>query len=123
MSKTLYKNKRKGKLQGVCAGIADYLDTNVGTVRLLCLIGLFVLFPVFFFGYFFLAVILNDYSQSIPQTQQQSTQPSLQQKQHFHQQLALLKQDLELIEQHINPIESFVISEEFNLQRKLWELD
>jgi len=33
-TKRLYKNKREGKIAGVCAGIADYFDTDPTIIRL-----------------------------------------------------------------------------------------
>lgn len=48
--KKLYRNKQEGKIGGVCAGIADYLEVDVTMVRvifvvMLCLTG----FPFFFY--------------------------------------------------------------------------
>ena len=34
----LYKDPRRGKIMGVCAGIADYFDIKVGVVRFLTVI-------------------------------------------------------------------------------------
>lgn len=48
--KKLYRNTRDGKLWGVCAGIADYLEISIFTVRIvfLCLTFL-TFFPVLFY--------------------------------------------------------------------------
>ena len=47
-----YRNKRDGKVLGVCAGIADYTGVDVGLVRLMFLTSLFLsggsILPVYF---------------------------------------------------------------------------
>jgi phage shock protein C len=40
--KKLYRNKREGKIWGVCAGIADYLEVNVFAVRIAALAMVFM---------------------------------------------------------------------------------
>lgn len=37
----LYKNMRKAKLLGVCAGLADYFDTDRHMVRILTIVAAF----------------------------------------------------------------------------------
>jgi phage shock protein C len=56
--KKLYRNTEEGKVLGVCAGIADYLEVSVFTVRVvLVLLVLFTVFPAFF--YFGAALVLD----------------------------------------------------------------
>jgi phage shock protein C len=47
-----YRNKRDGKVMGVCAGIADYTGIDVGMVRMMFLFSLFMsgggILPVYF---------------------------------------------------------------------------
>lgn len=56
--KTLYRDKKRGKVGGVCAGMADYLDVKTWQVRLFALLGLLFVpsltLPVYFILYFFL---------------------------------------------------------------------
>ena len=40
----LYRDSENGLLLGVCAGVADYLDTNVILVRAVTVLALFFLF-------------------------------------------------------------------------------
>lgn len=47
--KSLYRNKQKGKIAGVCAGIAEYLGWELWLVRILALTGFLLLAPPFFF--------------------------------------------------------------------------
>ncbi|MDP4641073.1 MAG: PspC domain-containing protein [Pseudomonadales bacterium] len=55
-SKTLYRDKARGKVLGVCAGMADYLEVEIWQVRLFALLGLLfvgsVTLPVYFILYF-----------------------------------------------------------------------
>ncbi|MDB9868467.1 PspC domain-containing protein [Pseudomonadales bacterium] len=54
--KTLYRDKKRGKVFGVCAGLADYLDVKTWQVRLFALLGLLFVpsltLPVYFILYF-----------------------------------------------------------------------
>jgi phage shock protein C len=51
-----YRNKRDGKVMGVCAGIADYTGIDVNMVRLMFLFSLFMsggsILPVYFIAGF-----------------------------------------------------------------------
>lgn len=56
----LYRSKKKGKLLGVCAGVANYLEVSVFLVRLLTVVGFFMsgmLAGVIYVGAYF---ILDD---------------------------------------------------------------
>lgn len=48
----LYRDPSKGKIAGVCAGLAEYFGIELWLVRILTLTGFFLLAPPFFFvGY------------------------------------------------------------------------
>lgn len=51
-----YRNKRDGKVMGVCAGIADYTGIDVGMVRIMFVASLFMsggsIFPLYFIAGF-----------------------------------------------------------------------
>ena len=49
---SLRRDPSKGKIAGVCAGIAEYFGMEIWLVRILILTGFFLLAPPFFFvGY------------------------------------------------------------------------
>lgn len=49
---SLHRDPSKGKIAGVCAGIAEYFGMEIWLVRMLTLTGFFLLAPPFFFvGY------------------------------------------------------------------------
>lgn len=49
VKKSLYRTKQKGKIAGVCAGIAEYLGWEIWLVRILALTGFILIAPPFFF--------------------------------------------------------------------------
>ncbi|HWK52967.1 MAG TPA: PspC domain-containing protein [Hyphomicrobiales bacterium] len=56
--KKLYRNTRDGRVLGVCAGVADYLEVSVFAVRMIfLLLVLFTVFPVLF--YFGAALVID----------------------------------------------------------------
>lgn len=61
--KKLYKNKSAGKLEGVCAGFAEYFNADVTLIRLLWAIMALVSFGLGVLGYIVCAIIMPDKSQ------------------------------------------------------------
>lgn len=61
MEKRLYKNKACGKICGVCAGIAEYLNVDVTIIRLIWVILVFIL-GTGILAYFVCALIMPDKS-------------------------------------------------------------
>ncbi len=56
----LYRDPTRGKIAGVCAGLADYFGVRVGGVRLaLVLLSIFGFFGPVLVGYLVLAVLLQ----------------------------------------------------------------
>ena len=49
--KPIYKNTRKRKIAGVCAGLADYLEISPFSVRLFTLLSLILFGPFTFWAY------------------------------------------------------------------------
>src|SRR5690606_16050441 len=64
----LYKNKKRGKIQGVCTGVADYLQINPLIVRVLLLGSLFF-GPLGILLYICAAVVMEDGSTQAPVNQ------------------------------------------------------
>jgi|TARA_B100001094_G_scaffold319245_1_gene363804 phage shock protein PspC (stress-responsive transcriptional regulator) len=54
----LFKNKEKGMIFGVCAGISENIGIDVRIIRLLMVLGVFASFSVLFWVYLFLGIIL-----------------------------------------------------------------
>lgn len=54
----LYRNRRKGMVFGVCAGLAEYFGVDVSIVRVLVVIGAIIFTPMFVVAYLLLGVLL-----------------------------------------------------------------
>lgn len=57
--KPIYRNERKKRIAGVCAGIADYLEVSTFTVRVVTLLSLFVFGPFTFWAYLICWVVFD----------------------------------------------------------------
>jgi len=57
MSK-LFKNKNKGMIFGVCAGLSDFTGIDISIVRLLTVFGAIATGSVIFWVYLLLAILL-----------------------------------------------------------------
>ncbi len=101
----MYKDEVNGIFFGVCAGLADYFSLNVVLVRLVFMVP----FPPAWIIYFMLALVLPPkptHAQLVP---------------NFNETLVAVRKQLHHIEQDILCIEAYVISDEFELRRKLWD--
>lgn len=56
----LYRNRRKGVIGGVCAGLADHLDIDVTLVRFMAVVALFLTLQVAFIVYWVAYFVLHD---------------------------------------------------------------
>lgn len=72
----LYRNPHKGKIAGVCAGLADYFGWETWLVRILVVSGVLFGMPFLILGYVAAWFILD----KNPETQQSSTQKKYQRK-------------------------------------------
>ena len=53
----LYRDKERGAICGVCAGVADYFGFDLTVVRILTCVGA-LFFPIIFFVYFAMCLLL-----------------------------------------------------------------
>ena len=58
--KKLYKNKKEGKILGVCAGIAEYFDCDPTIVRLITVMLAFSTYSIGFWIYIIAAFVIPD---------------------------------------------------------------
>jgi len=58
--KKLYRNRKKGVIGGICAGLADYFDVDVMLVRIIAITCLFFTLQVAFIAYWVAYFVLND---------------------------------------------------------------
>jgi len=116
----LYRNSQKGKLFGVCAGWAEFLQQDVGVVRTLTII--FALFPITafitVFSYIVMAMMLDDKPMPVVvETKKVDV------NQNPTEALDEIEEMLETLETKIMNVEHYVTSESFEFQCKLWALN
>ncbi|WP_045858817.1 envelope stress response membrane protein PspC [Teredinibacter purpureus] len=56
----LYRNRKRGVVGGICAGLADYFDVDVVLVRIIAITCLFFTLQVAFIAYWVAYFVLND---------------------------------------------------------------
>lgn len=115
----LYRDTQQGKLFGVCAGWAAFLQQDVGVIRTLTVI--FTLFPftsvLTILSYLVMAWVLDDKPRPVVETvklNMNQTTPEL---------LDEIEQTLSRLETQITQLEHYVTSESFDFQCKLWTLN
>lgn len=56
----LYRDSQRGVVFGICAGLAEYFDLNVGMLRVLALVGLLMLSIPTLISYGIAALLMKD---------------------------------------------------------------
>lgn len=126
MNNTLYRDPVKGKIAGVCAGIAEYLGIEIWIVRIFAVTAFLIGFA-FFATIAYIAAILmldkkpkeidvqNNYEHNVKQKpwQQGRSAKDL---------LSHLELEIKELEQQVARIETHVISREFELNRQFNQL-
>ncbi|AXF75899.1 envelope stress response membrane protein PspC [Erwinia tracheiphila] len=113
--KKLYRIPVRGKLKGVCAGIADYLDIPVQLLRVIVVLSMF--FGLFMFTlivYFVLAFVLDEQPEEV--VARHGSEPSV------HQRLEQLSRELQSGEHSLRNMERYVTSETFSVRRRFRQL-
>lgn len=110
----LWRIPEKGKIKGVCAGIADYFDVPVKLVRLITILAFFLGFAFFVIvGYVALTFILDPMPAD---TQQQKNNPSTREL------LNAMDRELAAGEQRLRAMERYVTSDSYTLRSNFRQL-
>jgi len=135
----LYRDKARGKICGVCAGVADYLDIDTWQVRLVAVLGLIfvpsVAVTVYFIAYFLMddkpyyrrvtdAYEETDYDDYTEAAVNENDEPSgrkaaRQPRMSNGEALRTAKEKFADLEERLRSMESHVTSSRFELQREL----
>ena len=121
MSRRLYLDKDRGKIAGVCAGIADYLDWDVNIVRIIWVVATVFGMPFMIVGYIVAAWLLDPkpgsaYSRShFRWHDTEMSREPISPRYRF----ADAKARFEQLERRLRNIESVVTSREFQMDREL----
>ncbi|KAB8313643.1 envelope stress response membrane protein PspC [Erwinia endophytica] len=111
----LYRISARGKVKGVCAGIADYLGIPVWLVRVMVVLSMF--FSLFMFtivAYFALALVLDDMPESLSREGENTLTA--------HQLLNQLSADLDRGERRLREMERYVTSDTFSVRSRFRQL-
>ncbi len=114
----LYRDTQQGKLFGVCAGWAAFLQQDVSVIRILTVT--FALFPPTLFftviGYLVMAIVLEDKPTAVKTDKVNNAT--------LHPAVLLddIETTLNTLDAKVSDLENYVTSESFEFQCKLWNL-
>ncbi|MDT8399239.1 MAG: PspC domain-containing protein [Pseudomonadales bacterium] len=125
--KKIYRNKREGRLLGVCAGVADYLEVNVFVVRLMAFVLFFLsgtLMTVAYVGAYF---ILDERPDRLPYMGASSSDRATREKldEQIHSRRSEIKQcarKFSNLQERLARLEAYVTSKQFRLHREFRNL-
>ncbi|MBT42929.1 MAG: envelope stress response membrane protein PspC [Idiomarina sp.] len=120
IKRELCRNTEKGKLAGVCAGLADYLNIEAWIVRVVFFTGL-----IFSSGFFFILYVAGwlildkkptqPHHMNVKTGVYQAGEPP-------HRAFRELNTELEELEHTLQKMERYVTSEQYNLHREFSKL-
>ncbi|MEM7364882.1 MAG: PspC domain-containing protein [Pseudomonadota bacterium] len=129
----LYRDKDRGKVCGVCAGVADYFNIDPWQTRIVALAGLFfmpqITVPIYFIAYFamddkpYYRRVTDRYEEPekvSPHTEEVSEEPRSTSPEVVS--LADVRARFEENEQRLRVMESYVTSSAFELQREFQKI-
>jgi phage shock protein C len=118
----LWRDRERGILAGVCAGIADYIGIEPIVVRIIAVLGLIFFFPVTMISYVILALALPPKPPSLYDSREEeafwrsvNTAPA--------DTFQSLKHKFRDLEDRLAHMEAQVASGDFELHRKFRDLD
>lgn len=118
----LYRDRRRGVILGVCAGIADYFGMNTMIVRVVALIGLFAFTVPFVLAYLLAAILIPSKPENLYASGEEEvfwrsvrTEP--------RQTVRELRHRFREMERRMRQMEGWVTSREFKLNREFRDLD
>jgi phage shock protein C len=118
----LYRNRKDGKIAGVCAGIADYFGWDVDVVRILTVVGaLFFTLPALIL-YAGAALLLPEQPESLYREPEEERYWK-RYRQSPRDTLAETKQRFLRLEQRLRRIEAYATSKRFDLDRQFKRID
>ncbi|MGK3141889.1 envelope stress response membrane protein PspC [Pantoea sp. C2G6] len=110
----LWRKPEEGKLMGVCAGLAEYLDIPVRLLRIIVVLSLF--FGLFMFtvvAYFVLGYVLDAKPAALKEGERQPSASEL---------LDQLESALQQDERSVRDVERYVTSETFSVRSRFRQI-
>ncbi len=117
-----FRDRRNGKITGVCAGIADYFGFSLGMTRVLAVIALLVATPATILLYIGLTLLIpvKDGEVELPKPEKRAFRTSLRSAPHAT--MTDVKRSLLRIDSRLAKLERYVTSPRYNLDREIREL-
>lgn len=110
----LWRKPDEGKLMGVCAGLAEYLDIPVRLLRVIVVLSLFFgLFVFTVIAYFVLGFVLDEKPANAIDGERQPTASEL---------LDQLESTLQRDERNVRDLERYVTSETFSVRSRFRQI-
>ncbi|KAA5933015.1 MULTISPECIES: envelope stress response membrane protein PspC [Pantoea] len=110
----LWRKPDEGKLMGVCAGLAEYLDIPVRLLRVIVVLSLFFgLFVFTVIAYFVLGFVLDEKPVNASDGERQPTASEL---------LDQLESTLQRDERNVRDLERYVTSETFSVRSRFRQI-
>ena len=132
LSRKLYRDPKRAKIAGVCAGIANYFGAEVWVVRCVAITGLIFLSSVVFPAYWIMYFVMGrppendgEWEDAGPEDRGDHTSPAPELGPQLSPRRSLrnLRADLAQAELRLRRMESHVTSGQYELQRELNKLD
>ncbi|MBX2858257.1 MAG: envelope stress response membrane protein PspC [Cellvibrionaceae bacterium] len=128
--RNLYRNKREGKIAGVCAGLADHLNIDHWVMRIIFIASVFVLGSAVFFAYLAGVILLAKRPATFqPETEYDEERGAYREKTIFKhrkpapQRLRQAREKMDQTLKRVEEMEHYVTSSRFNLDRAFSDLE
>lgn len=118
----LYRDSRRGKIAGVCAGLADYFGVELWIMRLLAVSGLIFAGFITVTAYLAAWLLLDKRPSTVDDSELHIKSRSWQAGMTSHQALARVSAELDSLEPRLQAMEKLITSREFHLKREFRHL-
>jgi len=118
----LYRNPRRRRIFGVCAGVAEYFGFDLFVTRALVVIGALFSFPIVGIAYIALGLLLPRKPDEGPESDQTYDPVRRQVRSDPHDMLSSVRYRFRDLDSRLQRLEKYVTSNRFNLDREFRHL-
>jgi phage shock protein C len=118
----LYRNPRRGKIFGVCAGVSEYFGFDLTVTRVLVVVGALFSMPIVCIAYVLLGLLLprKPYDDAAPDQAPDPVQRQV--RSDPHDILSNVRYRFRDLDSRLQRLEKYVTSNRFNLDREFRQL-
>lgn len=120
MSTKLYRNRKRGVLFGVCAGLADYFGFDVTLTRIVVIIATMTAFPMIVLAYVLLAFLLPVKPDELDDPVREPLKRQVRSDPHYT--LGSVRYRFRDLDARLQKLEKYVTSNRFQLDREFQQL-